>query len=310
MARKITTKYTGGALLGQLRVQSGNTITTLGTNANLTIDPNGSGQTNFVGNVQVGFGANLKLGDSDNSNFVNIKSPSVLAADYTLTMPADDGNNGQVLTSDGSGNLSWSDKSITVANDTTTNSNAYYPMLTTASSGSITGSTVSNSRFKFNPGSGVLFSAILTGNDNVASGNLVLRSTTSGSKGQIYIDEGTASSSTTTGALRVAGGVGIAGSCYVGGTVNCAALVETSSIAYKENVTPIDNALDKVLQLVGVTYDRKDGSTKGEAGLIKEEVEKVIPNIVSGDGINYTKLTAYLVEAIKELKDEIKQLTR
>jgi len=308
MARKITTKYTGGTLLGELRVQSSNTITTLGTNANLILDPNGSGQTNVVGNLQVGFAANLKLGDGDNSNFVNIKSPGSLSADYTLTLPADDGNSGQVLTSDGSGNLSWTDKSIGVTNDTTTNSNAYYPMLTTASSGTITGSTVSNSRFKFNPGSGVLFSAVLTGNDNVASGNLVLRSTTSGSKGQVYIDEGTASSSTSTGALRVAGGVGIAGSCYVGGTLSCASLTETSSIAYKENINPINGALDKVLNLVGVTYDRKDGSSKNEAGLIKEEVEKVIPNIVSGDGINYTKLTAYLVEAIKELKDEIKQL--
>ena len=313
MARKITTKFTGGALLGELRVLSGNTITTLGTNANLTLDPNGSGQTNVVGNLQVGFASNLKLGDSDNSNFVNIKSPSTLSADYTLTLPADDGNSGQILATDGSGNLSWTTKSIDIANDTTTNSNAYYPMMTTSSSGAITGSTVSNSRLKFNPGSGVLFSVILTGNDNVSSGNLVLRSTTSGTKGQVYIDEGTASSSTSTGALRVAGGVGIAGSVYVGGTLSCTTLTETSSIAYKENINPIEGALDKILQLAGVTYDRKDGSNKNEAGLIAEDAAKVLPNLVTykdgkPEGINYTKLSAYLIEAVKELKDELSKL--
>ena len=98
------------------------------------------------------------------------------------------------------------------------------------------------------------------------------------------------------------------------GTLTVTALTESSSITLKENVTPIDNALDAILQLVGVTYDRRDGSSKGEAGLIAEEVNKIIPNIVSKDkdgnpeGIHYTKITAYLVEAIKSLKTEINAL--
>jgi hypothetical protein len=98
------------------------------------------------------------------------------------------------------------------------------------------------------------------------------------------------------------------------GTLTVTALTESSSITLKENIMPIDNALDAILKLVGVTYDRRDGSTKGEAGLIAEEVNKVIPNIVSKDisgnpeGIHYTKLTAYLVESIKTLKAEIDQL--
>lgn len=305
MARKITSKFTGDPILGNVRV-SDHTITTIDTNASLTLDPNGSGQVNIVGNLQVNNASNLKLADSDNSNFVNIKSPAVLSADYTLTLPVDDGNSGQVLTSDGSGTLSWTTVGVSVTDDTTTNS-AFYPLFTSSSSGTISGATVSSTKLQFNPSAGTITVGILTGSSS-ASGNLVLRSTTSGTKGQVYIDEGTASSSTTTGALRVAGGAGIAGSVYVGGTLSCTSLIETSSIAYKENVLPIENALDKILQLVGVTYDRKDGSSKGEAGLIKEEVEKVIPNIVAGDGINYTKLTAYLVEAIKELKDEVKQL--
>jgi hypothetical protein len=87
-------------------------------------------------------------------------------------------------------------------------------------------------------------------------------------------------------------------------------ITESSSIALKQNIDPITNALNLVSKLVGVTYDRKDGSAKNRAGLIKEEVEKVIPNIVNDDGIQYTNLIAYLVESIKELKAEIDVLKR
>lgn len=100
------------------------------------------------------------------------------------------------------------------------------------------------------------------------------------------------------------------------GLLTVTSLTESSSITLKENVAPITDALSSVLQLVGVTYDRKDGSSKGEAGLIAEEVNKVIPNLVSKNeegnpnGIHYTKLTAYLIESIKTLKQEIDQLKK
>ena len=98
------------------------------------------------------------------------------------------------------------------------------------------------------------------------------------------------------------------------GTLTVTALTESSSIALKQNIVPIDDALASILKLVGVTYDRKDGTSKNEAGLIAEHVNKVLPNIVSKDekgnptGIHYTKLTAYLIESVKTLKDEIDQL--
>lgn len=89
---------------------------------------------------------------------------------------------------------------------------------------------------------------------------------------------------------------------------------ENSSLRYKENVNPIDSALDKVLQLQGVTYDKKDGSAKDEPGLIAEDVLAVLPNLVQldqegrADGIHYTKITAYLIECIKELNAKIDKL--
>ena len=78
---------------------------------------------------------------------------------------------------------------------------------------------------------------------------------------------------------------------------------------YKMNVTPIAGALDTVLQLVGYNYDRRT-TGRHETGLIAEQVDKHIPQAVTykngkPDGIQYTKLVGYLIESIKELKNEI-----
>jgi hypothetical protein len=133
--------------------------------------------------------------------------------------------------------------------------------------------------------------------------------------GVMRVNDGTASGATNTGALVVSGGIGAGGTSYFP-TLVCSSLTETSSIELKENINPIFNALDLILKLEGVTYDRKDGSYKNEAGLIAEHVNKILPNLVKKDAdgnpesIMYSKLTAYLVEAVKSLKSEIEELKR
>lgn len=98
------------------------------------------------------------------------------------------------------------------------------------------------------------------------------------------------------------------------GTLSSTIFTETSSIALKENFRPIENALEKILNLSGVIYDRKDGSQKDEAGMIAEHVNSVIPNVVGKDDqgqpatIAYQRITAYLIEAVKSLKQEINDL--
>jgi hypothetical protein len=100
------------------------------------------------------------------------------------------------------------------------------------------------------------------------------------------------------------------------GLLTVTSLTESSSRALKMNINPIDNALDAVLKLKGVTYDRKDGTSQNEAGLIAEQVNKILPNLVTKDakgkptGIHYTKLTAYLIEAVKALQSEIDELSK
>ena len=67
----------------------------------------GSGRYWQVNTATAGSGVKLVEGTNNGTNSVTIKSPDSLAASYTLTMPADDGNNGDLLTSDGNGGLSF-----------------------------------------------------------------------------------------------------------------------------------------------------------------------------------------------------------
>ena len=69
-----------------------------------------AGSTNFTfdgSNVQIGSQGDLRLGDSDNSNYVALQAPATIASNYTLTLPSTTGTANQVIQTDGSGNLSF-----------------------------------------------------------------------------------------------------------------------------------------------------------------------------------------------------------
>ena len=90
----------------------------------------------------------------------------------------------------------------------------------------------------------------------------------------------------------------------------------------KDNIEVVESALDKVKQLRGVTFTYKENG-KEAAGVIAQDVEKVLPEAViekelpfkSDDGkkykvVQYDALHALMIEAIKELSDEVAQLKR
>lgn len=60
-------------------------------------------------------GAKIRLQDGDESAYIDLKVPNVVTTSYTLTLPADDGNAGQVLQTDGSGTTSWATFSAAAA---------------------------------------------------------------------------------------------------------------------------------------------------------------------------------------------------
>jgi len=108
-------------------------------------------------------------------------------------------------------------------------------------------------------------------------------------------------------ALDVAGGVTVAKNLYVGGTI-----YESSARELKENIKPIMGALGKVLKLEGVSYNKISNGQK-EIGLIADEVLKVIPEVVSSkdgkaEALHYSRLTAVLIEAVKELTNKVESL--
>jgi hypothetical protein len=88
-------------------------------------------------------------------------------------------------------------------------------------------------------------------------------------------------------------------------------VIAYSDAKLKENVKTLDGS--KVLQMRGVSFDRKD-TGESSSGVIAQEIQKVAPELVSDNdgtlGVAYGNLTGYLIEAIKDLKAEVEQLKK
>ena len=94
------------------------------------------------------------------------------------------------------------------------------------------------------------------------------------------------------------------------GTLTVVDVNSTSDINLKTNINPVENALDTVSQLRGVSFDWKE-TGKSSYGVIAQEIEEVLPELVgTGDtkSVNYNGIIGVLIEAIKELKSEIEDL--
>lgn len=101
-----------------------------------------------------------------------------------------------------------------------------------------------------------------------------------------------------------------------GGRGRANAWTTYSSRRWKTNVRPIENAMDKVMRLRGVSFDWKEGGAH-DIGLIAEEVGPVVPEVVdyeaNGDdatALAYDRLVALLIEALKEQQARIDELER
>lgn len=112
---------------------------------------------------------------------------------------------------------------------------------------------------------------------------------------------GIGGTTTPTAALHVVGNI-----CYTGGIGAC------SDVRYKKNFNPLENALQNVLKINGLTYNWRTEefpdnkfTTDKQIGFIAQDLEKIYPEVVitNSDGyksVDYAKLTPILVEAIKE----------
>jgi fibronectin-binding autotransporter adhesin len=111
-------------------------------------------------------------------------------------------------------------------------------------------------------------------------------------------------------------GIGITNGSYtlhvVGDIYASGNIIGLSDATKKSNLAPILDPLDKISTLHGYTYDL-EGSNKRQTGLIAQEVEQVLPEVISMDqdgikGISYGNMAGLFVEAIKKLKEEVAML--
>ena len=148
----------------------------------------------------------------------------------------------------------------------------------------------------------LLPTGVVSGSSQILGGSTIH----SGSSGNYQFNSigiGTAASNTT-GEIRATGDI----TAYY-----------ASDIRLKENIQPISNALQKINQISGNTYDWKEGydevhSHKGnDIGVIAQEIEQVLPQIVTNrdngyKAVQYEKIIPLLIEAIKELSIKITEL--
>jgi hypothetical protein len=135
-------------------------------------------------------------------------------------------------------------------------------------------------------------------------GDLILNNASNSGSASIYCD--------TDNELRTNNNV------YIGGALNVVGDITafySSDKRLKNNINPIPNALDKVNSISGNTFTWNDNSshTGEDVGVIAQEVESILPQVVKtrGDGykaVQYEKLVPLLIEAIKDLNNKLNSI--
>ena len=104
-------------------------------------------------------------------------------------------------------------------------------------------------------------------------------------------------------------------SLHVNGRVKSDGISETSDMRLKKNIMNINNSISVLKKINGVKYNfiSDTSSNKLEYGVLAQEVESVIPQIVITDNdgyksVEYTKLIPFLIEAIKDQQKQIDSL--
>ena len=128
-----------------------------------------------------------------------------------------------------------------------------------------------------------------------------------------------------TSVVRINDDMNVTGNTFMSGTLNVVGAINsyaditayyTSDRRLKDNIQPIEKALDKVNKLGGYEFDWNDKQEVHEGhdiGVIAQEVEEVFPELVvtrnnGYKAVRYEKLVPVLIQSIKELKKEIEEL--
>jgi hypothetical protein len=100
------------------------------------------------------------------------------------------------------------------------------------------------------------------------------------------------------------------GDVFVTGIITSTDFNSASDIKLKSNIKKIDNPIDKIIRIDGVTFDWKNNN-KSSMGVIAQNIEEVLPQLVSGEDsktVNYNGIIGLLIECVKTQQEQIDEL--
>ena len=259
------------------------TATTLATSRTLSISGAGSGSASFNG----GANATISLTLADSGASAGTYGSATAIPEITVDAKG-------LITSISTNSV-----------NTTTN----LSVTTTTTSNTIASSSGTNATINEATGSaaGLMSTAHHNKLDGIASGATNVSNNNQLTNGAGYI--------TSSGTAALAEGLTGTPNITVG-TISCGNITSSGTVTansdakLKKNVATVSNALDKVNLLRGVEFDYI-ADDKHSIGVIAQEVEAVLPDLVEGDetkSVAYGNLTAVLIEAVKELTSQVNTL--
>jgi hypothetical protein len=181
----------------------------------------------------------------------------------------------------GTATTSTNSNNTNITNDTSSSS-THYPTFVSNVSG-YRPQKVTSSRLTFVPSTGTLGITSINCSGTITVGTLIASS------------------------VNYNGNVSITGDLDVLGDIS-----SSSDINLKENIKTVENSLNTLTQLRGVSFDWKK-TGRSSYGVIAQELEEILPELVkTGEvkSVNYNGLIGVLIEAVKELSEEVKELKK
>jgi len=285
-----------------------------------TLNVTSAANLGVISHVRIDGGTDGDFLKTDGEGNLTWQAISAAGIDITTLLPSQSGNNGKVLTTDGSGVISWepavTPTTITAGLPSQTGNDGKF--LTTNGSGEINWAAIDIGSFAIVPATNSVLGGVKIGSGISVDINGVISTVNNGTitgagvSSRIAYFSGT-SVLTSNAALSFDGlNLTVDGGIKTTGDITA---FYTSDSRLKIGIQPIDNALEKVNSLNGVTFNwnelalGKDTTTR-EAGVLAQEVNAVLPEavVLRDNGyyaVNYDKIIPLLIEAIKELKSEV-----
>jgi hypothetical protein len=291
------------------------------------------GTSNEVG-LAVGTGSDARIHQLDSSGNTIFK------------LPAADGSANQVLKTDGNGDLSWVAQTTNTDTNTTYTAGTGLNLVGTEFQNTAPDQTVSLTGSGATSISGTYPNFTISSTDTNTDTNTTYSTATSStlglvkigyvesgknypvelSSGKMFVNVPWVDTNTDTNTTYTAGnGLTLTGTqfkmsgSYTGDFTASGDVTAYSDERLKSNITTIEDALDKVKAMRGVMFDKTNsltGELRQSTGVIAQETEEVLPEVVHNDdntgykSVAYGNIVGVLIEAIKEQQSQIEDLTK